>query len=97
MDPLSISKLHIDTMSYPIQGKMVGAQVTIPDYYFNNVDPQYIKSKLATEFVTKMLENKLIEFTQMSTPMGDKVITCRVFITPDSDVRLLREHSMRKI
>lgn len=54
-----------------------------------------VKMKIATDLARVMIESNLIEFTQMlsSTTMG-KVIHARCYLAPDSQVKILRIHSV---
>lgn len=88
---------HIEIKEYPIQGKMVIGQLIVKDIDMLNmpfdVDVRtHIKNNLLKELVQYMLENKLAEFTVSEDyANGSKLYRVRCFVTPDDQVRLLRQ------
>lgn len=97
---IAVDEFTIDDRSYPIAGKMIAMRVTIPEFEFQHLmqsDSNIIKETIVHQLAEKLLENKLVEFTQMQSPiMGERIINCRMYVTPDSDVRLLREFVARR-
>ena len=76
-----------------IQGKMFVAQSTISQYEFEQFPAGEIKRKMILQLAEVMLNQDCIEFTTMKEPnaMDQVKVRARVFVTPDSQVRLLRE------
>ena len=93
--------VEFDTQNHAIGGKMVIANTTVSQEYMEVMrgDPhakEAIKRKLAIELGSYMIENNLTEFTQQQDPINDTIkIACRVFVTPDEQIRLLR--TVRKV
>lgn len=76
-----------------IQGKSIGHQITITDVSFENIaDKDLIKKDLVQGLVEKMMQEKCIEFTMQDDHfMGAKICRARIFVVPDTQVRILRE------
>jgi hypothetical protein len=78
-----------------IQGLMFMVSFTASDKLMFNtpedVWKQEIKKRLAMDLAEKMLENGVIEFTQMQdSASGHKTIKARCYLVPDNQVRILR-------
>jgi hypothetical protein len=82
----------------PIQGKMV-----VVDKVVDRSLPQVgmssahledtIKRELIDKIVTKLVEEKLIEFTRTEDYASDLIrFRARIFATPDNEVRYLRKN-----
>jgi hypothetical protein len=87
----------VKVYDYPIQGKMVVAQCQISEHKLvtDEIKDQ-IRNNLIHQIADFILQNKLVEFTQMKDPMSfDTHVKARCFITPDSNVRILR--SLHKV
>ena len=55
-------------------------------------DPNAIKEKLMYMLAQKMREEKLIEFTKIDDALAEMhIFNSRIFVVPDTQVRLLRE------
>jgi hypothetical protein len=80
---------------HPIQGQMFMVSFTASDKLMfdipEDVWKQGVKKRLAMDLAEKMLEDGVIEFTQMQDPArGHKTIRARCYLVPDDRVRLLR-------
>lgn len=80
---------------HPIQGQMFMVSFTASDKLMFNtpeaVWKQEIKKRLAMDLAEKMLEEGVIEFTQMQdSASGHKTIKARCYLVPDNQVRILR-------
>lgn len=102
---LESKDIVFDTQNHPmIQGKMVVGRVIIDNYSLNHMLCQdegkselVFKSKLATEMAYYMIENKLVEFTkQKDVSRQQTIVSVRAFLTPDEQVRILRQWKMQK-
>jgi hypothetical protein len=78
---------------YPIQGEMLTVRKTITMEMWQNIPPEVIKREALSLLIDEMMKSKHIEFTMMKdTSSRDMIrIAARIFVTPDSQVRLLRE------
>lgn len=83
--------------THKIQGKMLVCEKLISQEQFEQLDKNGIKSVMVTDMVRKMLEDECIEFTMQQTNPVDQMVRvrARVFVTPDSQVRLLRENGVK--
>jgi len=80
---------------HPIQGQMFMVSFTASDKFMFDtpvdVWKQEVKKRLAMDLAEKMLEEGVIEFTQMQDPAwGHKTIKARCYLVPDNQVRILR-------
>jgi len=80
---------------HPIQGQMFMVSFTASDKLMfdtpEDVWKQEVKKRLAMDLAEKMLEEGVIEFTQMQDSVwGHKTIKARCYLVPDNQVRLLR-------
>lgn len=81
---------------YAIKGEMVIASLSFTDYDSLNLTESEVKArikeKLTKQLAEYILENKMVEFTQMTDPStGDKTVKARCFIVPSGEVQLIRE------
>ena len=82
---------------YHIQGKMLTVNLVIADWEMNNkpIQAEEIKYRLANEMVKKMVEDNHMEFTKMLDPhTGEHKFHARIFVVPDTQVRILRENKV---
>jgi hypothetical protein len=99
-NPFSVTgnfdSFSIKTKDHPIGGKLIHAQLrlSIMDQMQFIDDGEYklaIKRKLASELAQFMLENNLVEFTQLPQhSTGENIIHARCFLTPNDQVKILR-------
>jgi hypothetical protein len=80
---------------HPIQGQMLMVSFTASDILMFNtpesVWKQEIKKRLAMDLAEKMLEEGVIEFTQMQdSASGHKTIKARCYLVPDNQVSIIR-------
>lgn len=77
-----------------IQGKSISHQLTFSNTVLEDkiIDKDIIKKELVQGLVQKMMEEKCIEFTMQDDHfMGAKICRARIFVVPDTQVRILRE------
>jgi len=83
-------------MKEPIQGKMVTVDKVVDRFHLESVsgiDVDMIKRELIDKIVTKLVEEKLIEFTRTEDYASDLIrFRARIFATPDNEVRYLRKN-----
>ena len=80
---------------HPIQGQMFMVSFTATEHLMFNtpedVWKQVVKKRLAMDLAEKMLEDGVIEFTQMQDSASvHKTIRARCYLVPDNQVRILR-------
>ena len=80
---------------HPIQGQMFMVSFTATEHLMFNtpedVWKQEVKKRLAMDLAEKMLEDGVIEFTQMQDSASvHKTIRARCYLVPDNQVRLIR-------
>ncbi len=79
-------------IDYTIQGKMLTASLTMSPYEAEQMDDLELKNRLITLMVREIMDNKCIEFTKQQDYAKDEVvIRARIYVTPDSDVKLIRK------
>ena len=91
-----INEVDFQTYDYVIGGKLVVGRVIVEDEFAQFMRTDYdardrIKQKLIQDMAQYMLENKLVEFTQMNDPITYKTqITVRAYLAPNDQVKILR-------
>lgn len=81
---------------YAIGGKLVQGKVILDASYEQLLDTDQearmkIKTALVHQLAEYMLENKLVEFTQVTEPMTyRKAVFVRAYVAPDDQVKILR-------
>jgi hypothetical protein len=81
---------------YVIGGKLVVGRVSMDDTFAEilgkDIDAKKrLKEKLAHDMATYMLENNLVEFTQVDDPITfNKTIAVRAYLAPNDQVKILR-------
>ena len=79
-------------VDYAIQGKMLTASMKMSPYEAQQMDDIEMKNRLITLLVREIMDNKCIEFTKQQDFMNDEVIIrARIYVTPDADVKLIRQ------
>lgn len=79
-------------IDYIIQGKMLTTSLTMSPYEAEQMDDLELKNRLITLMVREIMDNKCIEFTKQQDYAKDEVIIrARIYVTPDSDVKLIRK------
>ena len=80
-------------LDHYVQGNMFKAQKSIPQYEFEMYPHEVIKREMLSLIVEQLMKSKHIEFTMMKDHLQQDMVrvTARIFVTPDSQVRLLRE------
>ena len=91
---------NINTKEYAIQGQMLIVQKTLDAYELERTGlsanvknfEDEIKKELIQEMVREIVREKCIEFTSQKDMMTNSVTyRARIFVTPDSNVRIIRE------
>lgn len=94
-----------NTVEHIINGKMLVASYSIKEYKFHdriNIVGQKqtedeIKDELLMLLVNEMKNSNFVEYTQQIDILTGAVnFKARIFVTPDSQVRLIRELEQRK-
>jgi hypothetical protein len=82
----------VNSIDYIIQGKMLTTSIKMSPYEAEQMDDIEIKNRLITLMVREIMDNKCIEFTKQQDFLNDEVIIrARIYVTPDSDVKLIRQ------
>jgi len=101
----SISAVHNNVSVTPletIQGKCIQAQKIISSHDIlaatATIDTEeMIKKELVRQLAEEMMRSKCVEFTkQNDMTTGGCVFRARIFVTPDDQVRLLRQANVIK-
>ena len=97
IDPFEVG---VNVKNIAIGGKLITVSLELnplDEMTFASPDDykRAVKKKIATDLARVMIESNLVEFTQMtsSTNMG-KIIHARCYLAPDSQVKILRIHSV---
>ena len=82
----------VNMTDHLIQGKMLEVSILFDHHESLVYDDITLKNKLLTEMVEKMMHEKCIEFTKQTDPVTNTMrARARVYVTPDSNVRIIRE------
>jgi hypothetical protein len=86
--PGSLTIQPLDT----IQGKMITAKLEIDERTAVTMDDVALKNKILNMLLNELVSAKCIEFTkQQDVATNTTVIRARIFATPDTQVRIIRE------
>jgi hypothetical protein len=86
--PGSLTIQPLDT----IQGKMITAKLEIDERTAVTMDDVALKNKILNMLLNELISAKCIEFTkQQDVATNTTVIRARIFATPDTQVRIIRE------
>lgn len=96
LDPSNNGTITCDVPKDVIKGEMLLREYTVSDSEFMKIEQEQfekdVKRKLALELAECILENKLAEFTKQYNMKEFKItFRARAFLTPDSQVRILRK------
>jgi hypothetical protein len=84
------------TYDYAIGGKLIVGRASMGDTFAEIVGTDIdakkrLKEKLVHDLATYMLENNLVEFTQVDDPITySKTIMVRAYLAPNDQVKILR-------
>ena len=82
----------VNVLDHVIQGQMLTATLSLSPHEASMLDDLEIKNRLITQLVREMMDGKFIEFTKQNDPMSMGVmVRARIFVTPDNNVRLIRQ------
>jgi hypothetical protein len=90
------TKINFNEQHYAIGGKMLTGKYELASNEFANfkVEPKlvyYIKEKLAYNLARKMVDDRLIEFTEYRDISTDRtIISFRCYLVPDDQIKILR-------
>ncbi len=91
-----VNEPQFTTHDYVIGGKMIVGRAIMDESFSQLMKTDYdarqkIKEKLVHDLATYMLENNLVEFTQMDDPITfRKQIAVRAYLAPNDQVKILR-------
>lgn len=80
------------TIDTPIGGKLLVAELKVPEFDKGKMSDMEIKRRLADILAEGILHNSLTEFTRMHDKMywGD-VYRARCYLAPSGDIKILRQ------
>lgn len=88
---------EFEALDVAITGKMVKVYATLDEsiiqmkHHLPAKDKDYIREQLAIQLAQFMMQNNLIEFTQMKDPIGFQIkIMGRAFVTPNGETKIIR-------
>lgn len=84
-------------LQYHIQGKMLKCEMIITQEQFEQIDKNEIKRRMVSDMVNQMLHDGCIEFTMTQTDPVEQLVKvrARVFVTPNDQVKILRENGVK--
>ena len=86
---------QIEIVDHLVQGKMIMCDLVITQVEMikqHPLDDDIIKKRLVTKLAYELWNENCIEFTKQQNPSTDDVVyRARVFVTPDTNVRVIRE------
>ena len=81
----------ITTTDHLIQGQMVEVSLSFDSYEIVKMTDDQIKTKIMFFLGDEMLKRKCVEFTKQHDVVTNKtIIRARTFVTPDTNVKILR-------
>lgn len=89
-------ELDFQTYDYTIGGKLVVGRAVLDESFSQLMNTDHearmmVKKKLIMDMAEYILENNLVEFTQMNDPLTfRKHITVRAYLAPNDQVKILR-------
>ena len=91
-DDHTIGNITISPPTHAIQGQMITATLEIDEFQMSHMDDVDMKNKVLNSLVNELIAAKCIEFTkQHDVATNTTKVRARIFATPDSQVRLIRE------
>lgn len=97
----SVVKKMSDIITYnfnEISGKMITVEYAVTSSSISQIamDPEeyekFVKTELCQKIVHEMYKQKFIEFTRQVDHNHGVRYRARIFVTPDDQVRILRQH-----
>lgn len=80
-----------NSVDTPIGGKLLIAQLIIPELELLYKKESDIKYELATKLAEGMLNCNFVQFTKMDDPISlDRIFRARCFVAESGDIRILR-------
>jgi len=77
---------------HTIQGSMLTVSKIIDHYVIEQLSEDEIKKSMIGQLVEEIIRNKCVEFTKQIGPSkNESIIRARIFVTPDTNVRIIRE------
>lgn len=96
-NPIPFGDVDFKTYDYIIGGKMVVGKAVLSESFvqsINGLDHEarmMLKKKLISDMAQYILENNLVEFTQMDDPLTfNKTVMVRAYLAPNDQVKILR-------
>ena len=87
-----ITNTIMNATNHLIQGQMVTAEFTLTGLDKDRMTDDQIKSKLLFFLADEMMRQKCVEFTKQDDFVSNVTVArARIFVTPDTNVRILRE------
>ena len=93
---MMLNEADFTTHDYAIGGKLVVGKCSLDESYSQlmatDVEARHmVKTRLVQQLATYMLENNLVEFTQLQDPITfTKTIAVRAYLAPNDQVKILR-------
>ena len=94
--PMPYQEVDFKTYDYVIGGKMIVGKAVMSESFSEllNTDHDarmHIKKQLISDMAKYILENNLVEFTQMDDPITfTKTVVVRAYLAPNDQVKILR-------
>lgn len=83
--------LTFNSVDTPIGGKLMLAQLVIPESEVMYRKEADIKYELATKLAEGMLKNNFVQFTKMDDPMTlDRIFRARCYLAESDAIKILR-------
>ena len=77
---------------HTIQGSMITVSKIIDHFVVEQLSEDELKKSMVTQLVEEIIRNKCVEFTkQIGHSKNETIIRARIFVTPDTNVRIIRE------
>lgn len=91
-------EINVTTEDYAIGGKMITAKIAFDPATFNQMMTEadwrkYIRESLVQQLARVILDSNLVETTTYNDPSSSRQqVAARCYLTPDSQVKILRVH-----
>ena len=83
----------VDINDHIVQGQMITVTHVFSPFMISDLDDNEIKKILINQLAEEIYKAKCVEFTKQNDPLTHSIVArARIYVTPDSTVKLLRTY-----
>ncbi len=84
---------NIGTTDHLIQGQMITVTHVFSPFMLTELDDDEVKKILIGQLIDEIYKSRCVEFTKQNDPLTHSIVArARIYVTPDSTVKLLRTY-----